>query len=224
MRLDRIDDDAVGSVVFEVPVLDRKHKTATGKYTITGEMRACVAHYRNQAIRTLKRMQGKACDWKILRERPRVKLVKAKGRKQTIDIGTELQLEAAFEQSEANGRHMRFRERSLIVLAVLMDTGQGPQEVFRMRIEDLRFETGQIYSPWGKTERATRLVPMSDRLKLMLQKCRGGEPRAGYSLLHGRNPATLPRSRRGLGRLASEPVSAPKSSRTRPDTPTALTR
>ena len=44
-----------------------------------------------------------------------------------------------------------------------------PDEVFPMRIENIYWDQNRIWVPEGKTDNATRFVPMSDRMKTMLR-------------------------------------------------------
>ena len=83
VRLDQITKDLVESIVFKRPTLDRKRKNEEGKYVLRnrkGDDVVCTGHYTNQALRTLKRMQTKAIEWNVLRERPKVTLADAPGR------------------------------------------------------------------------------------------------------------------------------------------------
>ena len=43
-----------------------------------------------------------------------------------------------------------------------------PDEVFPMRIENIYWDQNRIWVPEGKTDNATRFVPMNDRMKIML--------------------------------------------------------
>ena len=57
----------------------------------------------------------------------------------------------------------------------MIDAGLRPQEVFRMRWEDLKWETGTIFVPQGKTRNARRFVPMSQRIITALRTRSKGE-------------------------------------------------
>ena len=60
------------------------------------------------------------------------------------------------------------------VLVIAQDTGMRPSEIFRMRVENLNFADRRIWNPYGKTEKATRFVPMSDRMADILSaRCNG---------------------------------------------------
>ena len=96
IRLDQITKDLVESIVFKRPTLDRKRKNEEGKYVTGKEMILCTGHYTNQALRTLKRMQTKAIEWNVLREKPKVTLADAPGRDRLIDERAEDNLEQAY--------------------------------------------------------------------------------------------------------------------------------
>ena len=80
MRIDHISQDVAESIVFVRPLLNRKKKDREGRYEETKESVTCTGHYTNQALRTLKRMQNKAVEWKLLRDIPKFRLSKAPGR------------------------------------------------------------------------------------------------------------------------------------------------
>jgi integrase len=52
---------------------------------------------------------------------------------------------------------------------VMLDTGMRPEEVFRMRIENIDFKQKTIFNPFGKTKAARRTVPMTDDVISLLK-------------------------------------------------------
>ena len=82
--------DGAESIVFRRPAIDRKKKDIEGKYLTRDELISCTGHYTNQALRTLKRMQSKALEWKLLRETSKITLAEARGRDRLIDDQTEV--------------------------------------------------------------------------------------------------------------------------------------
>jgi integrase len=106
----------------------------------------------NCALRTLRRMLGKAAEWGLIAGAPRIKLVKEEGRSAFIDAEAELKLLAKAEQPLRD------------VLTIMLDSGMRPGEVFQMRWEDIAWDRGMIFIPRGKTKRSRRHVPMSDRV------------------------------------------------------------
>jgi site-specific recombinase XerD len=111
----------------------------------------------NCALRTLRRMLGKAQEWKIIQQVPRIKLVKECGRSSVIEPWMEQKLLAVAEQPLTD------------VLMIMLDAGMRPAEVFRMRWDDVRWERDSIFIPFGKSSKARRFVPLSDRVRKALE-------------------------------------------------------
>jgi integrase len=179
MRLDHISQDVAESTELLRPVLNRRKKTKEGRYEETKKKIACTGHYTNQALRTLKRMQSKAVEWKILREVPKVRLVYAPGRDRLMDEQTENELEQAYHEPIKHRRVLRLREQAWLVMVIMQDSGMRPDEVFPMKIENIHWNQQRIWIPEGKTENARRWVPMSDRMSTML-KAWCGSRKAGW--------------------------------------------
>jgi len=144
MRLDRITTDEVAALRFP-------GSPANG----------------NNALRTLRRMLGKADEWGVIRSTPRIKLLKEYGRSAIIDPESEAKLLAVARQPLRD------------VLLIMLDTGMRPSEVFRMRWEDVNWDAGSIFIPYGKTRNSRRHVPMSQRVKDALWT-RAEPARAGW--------------------------------------------
>jgi len=117
--------------------------------------------YVNQALRTLRRLLGKAAEWKVIASAPRIKLAKEIGRGQTIDPETESQLLVVAKQPLKD------------VLVIMQDTGLRPEEVFRVRIENIDWRR-VIFNPHGKTRASRRHVLISERMsELLMLRCAG---------------------------------------------------
>ncbi len=182
MRLDQITQDVAESVVFMRPALNRKEKNEHGKYVAAAgkEMIVCSGHYSNQALRTLKRMQSKAFEWKVIYEKPRITLADASGRDRLIDERTEDHLEEAYLLPTNHPRTRRLREQAWLVMIILQDCGMRPDEVFPMRIENIHWDIKRIWIPEGKTDKARRFVAMSERVESLLRPwC--GERKEGWA-------------------------------------------
>ena len=110
----------------------------------------------NCALRTLRRMLGKAAEWGVIAAAPRAKLAKEYGRSAIIDSEAEFALLAVATQPLRD------------VLTLILDSGMRPGEVFQMRWEDIAWDRGMIFIPRGKTRRSRRHVPMSDRVTAAL--------------------------------------------------------
>ena len=142
-------------------------------------MIVCSGHYSNQALRTLKRMQSKAFEWKIIHEKPRITLADATGRDRLIDERTEDHLEEAYLLPTNHPRTRRMREQAWLVMIILQDCGMRPDEVFPMRIENIQWDIKRIWIPEGKTDKARRFVAMSERVE-SLSRPWCGERKEGW--------------------------------------------
>jgi integrase len=78
--------------------------------------------------------------------------MKEVGRELTIDPETEAKLLAIAKQPMKD------------VLVLIQDTGMRPEEVFRIRIENINWSQRLIFNPSGKTKAARRHVPISERM------------------------------------------------------------
>ena len=186
MTLNQITKDEAECTVFKRPIFVNKKTKQT-------KMVPCSDHYTNQALRTLKRMQSKALEWKVLRAVPKITLAAAEGRDQIISEETEKQIEQAYAEPTNHPRVRRLREQAWLVMVIMQDSGMRPGEVFSMEIENIRWGEQRIWIPRGKTKKARRFVPMSDRMEAMLRKWCGSRT-AGW---------TLPSSRSKSGHLTS---------------------
>lgn len=117
----------------------------------------------NRALRTLRRMLGKAAEWGMITAAPRIKLAKEYGRSAIIDGDTEHRLLAVAKQPLQD------------VLILILDSGMRPGEVFQMRWEDIAWDRGMIFIPRGKTARSRRFIPMSERVTKALHLRRNGQ-------------------------------------------------
>jgi integrase len=137
--------------------LDRITAEETDSLSLTGS-----PSYVNQALRTLRRLLGKAAEWNVLTVAPRIKLLKELGREQTIDPETEAKL------LRVAGQPMKD------VLIMIQDTGLRPEEVFRIRAENIDWTRRLVFNPYGKTRASRRQVPISARMfDLLMVRCSG---------------------------------------------------
>jgi integrase len=118
--------------------------------------------YVNQALRTLRRVLGKAVEWKVLMAAPKIRLAEEPERRQALDPDSERLLLAVGKQPLND------------VLMIIQDAGLRPSEVCRIRIENIEFEKRRIFNPTGKTKAARRYVPISERMcDMLLLRCAG---------------------------------------------------
>ena len=55
------------------------------------------------------------------------------------------------------------------IAKVMLDTGMRPEEVFRIRVENIDFKQKTIFNPFGKTKAARRTIPMTDDVLSLLR-------------------------------------------------------
>jgi integrase len=55
------------------------------------------------------------------------------------------------------------------IAKLILSTGMRPEEVFRMRAENLDFKQRSIFNPFGKTKAARRIIPMTDEVVSLLK-------------------------------------------------------
>jgi integrase len=138
----------------------------------------------NCALRTLRRMLHKAEDWKMLQKVPKFKLVKEYGRSLRLDDESERKLIAAAASS--GWREASFEMFRDIVTAVRETGMRNQRELYRMRVEHIDWANKVIFVPDSKTPNGRRLVPMSDRVEIVLRRhC--GDRREGWVFLAKRS-------------------------------------
>jgi integrase len=95
------------------------------------------------------------------------------------------------------------------IAELMLDTGMRPEEVFRIRVENIDFGQKTISNPFGKTKAARRTIPMTDDVLAILRKrAKGGTGRR----LYFRRPTT-PRNQSAASRRHIEPPSCGPASR-----------
>lgn len=98
-------------------------------------------------------MLNLAHEWGLIGGVPRIRLMKELGRSIRLDEEAERKLLA----------YARQPLRDVIIL--MRDTGmRNRKELFRMRIENLDWNTRTIFVPDSKTPTGRRYIPMSDRV------------------------------------------------------------
>ena len=107
----------------------------------------------NNALRTLRRMLGKAEEWRVLKAAPKIKLQQERERERIIDEHVE-------------GKLLPFCRQPLRdVLMIMRDAGMRNQkEVFTMRWEHLDWSNSRYFVYDSKTPKGRRYVPISPRV------------------------------------------------------------
>lgn len=145
MRLDQISQDDIETTRFH----DSPHST-------------------NSALRTLSRLLGKARDWKLIREVPRIKKAKVYPRDRMVTTRDEKELLPASPHPLKD------------VLTIMLDCGMRNGEVVRMRWEYVNWEGTFYFNPQGKTRKARRAVPLSERVIGVLKGRREEDQNEGW--------------------------------------------
>lgn len=125
-------------------------------------------HSTNCAIRTLRRILGKARDWKLIREVPRVKLAKVHPRDRMVTVDDERRLLAASPQPLKD------------VLTIMLDSGMRNGEVIRMRWEHMHWDGAFYFNSKGKSRKARRPVPLSERVLALLRTLQQNSQTEGW--------------------------------------------
>jgi integrase len=124
----------------------------------------------NCALRTLRRMLHKAEEWNLISRAAKIKLMKEHGRSLRLDDDAERKLLAGSAVCKWRKRTFNLF-RNIIIL--MRDTGMRNQrELYRMKIENLDWESRLIFVPDSKTPEGRRLVPMSRRVfEILKERC-----------------------------------------------------
>jgi site-specific recombinase XerD len=111
----------------------------------------------NNAIRTLRRILSKCQERDLIAKVPKLSTVREMPREVIYSKQQEDRLLALAPQPLHD------------VAMIIFDTGMRPEEVFRMQVRHIDFMDRSITVEKGKTEKARRSVPLSDRCMEMLK-------------------------------------------------------
>lgn len=115
----------------------------------------------NRELQVLRRVLNVAVEWGALESTIKVKLLSGETRRERVIT------------SDEERRYLAVAPEPLSSIAtVLVDSGLRPEECFRMRWENINFSTGKygsLFVTHGKTAAARRLVPLTPRVRLILQ-------------------------------------------------------
>jgi len=166
LRLDRVQEELVAEYVQK----RRATKKRNGKPIQVATI--------NRELEVLRRMLRMAQEWKVITAVPKIsRLPGEQQRDRIIDHQEEQVYLAAAKQPLRD------------VATIILDTGMRPEEVFRIRWEQVHFQPadkakyGYIFNPFGKTKYARRNVPMTLRVKALLEMrhAQQGEPAEGWA-------------------------------------------
>lgn len=126
-------------------------------------------HLSNQALRTLRRLLTRAKKRGELHHVPAVRLREADGRSAMITHETEQKLLARLQRPEKHTKVKADREALADVFLLISDAGLRTSEALAARVENIDWAGKRLFNPGGKSKRAKRWVPLSDRLLSRLQ-------------------------------------------------------
>lgn len=148
----------------------------------------------NTARRTLRRMLSKAVEWRLLRTAPKISLEEEHARAKVFN--------AVQRQQFLNLAPQPLRDVAMLIF----DTGMRPEEVYRMRWENVDYSQKNILVPYGKTPNSRRLVPLSARCELALMVRKAEQDRAKHKRVKG-SSWVFPSKRSVSGYLSPMPCS-----------------
>jgi integrase len=138
---------------------------------ITGELASNFASHRlsdgmqistaNNSLRVLRRILNLAVEWGVLVAAPKIKVLSGERRRERVIT------------PEEEARYLAAAAEPLASIAtVLADTGMRPEECFRLRWENITWVNGRhgaILVASGKTAAARRVIPMTPRVRGVLE-------------------------------------------------------
>lgn len=138
---------------------------------ITGEVASEFAAHRlregrqvstaNNSLRVLRRILNLAVEWGVLETVPKIKTLSGERRRERVVT------------SDEEARYLSAAPHLLVSIASLLaDTGMRPEECFRLRWENITWingRNGALLVTRGKTEAARRVIPMTPRVRAILE-------------------------------------------------------
>ena len=151
---------------------------------ITGETAADFAAHRqgsglevasvNASLRVLRRVLKLALEWGLITVVPNVKLLRGERHRERVIT------------PEEEARYLAAAPEQLAAVAtILFDTGMRPDELHRLRWEDITFANGRhgtLLITHGKTRSARRILPLTARVRTVLETRwkAAGKPAEGW--------------------------------------------
>ena len=117
----------------------------------------------NRELAVLRRMLHVAREWKVIPAVPVIHLLPGERMSERVLTHAEEEIYLAATPSLLR-----------IFSSIAVDTGLGPEEILRMRWENIHFEPagdaqfGYVHNPYGKTKWRKRNLPMTARVKALL--------------------------------------------------------
>ena len=148
------------------PLVKRKLGTITTEhvadYAATLQAKGWQPSSVNSSLRVLRRVLRLAVEWGVADSAPKIKLLRGEHhREQVVSREEEARYLAAAGELMAD------------IAVVLSDTGMRPEENARLRWESIAWHNGQhgtLQVTHGKTAAARRMLPLSPRVRLLLER------------------------------------------------------
>jgi integrase len=154
------------------PLLSFKPLASARLDTINNELAAEFASHRqaeskqittiNSSLRVLRRILGLAVEWGIIEIRPTISMLPGERHRETVVTPEQEDLYLVYAPEPLRS-----------IATVLADTGLRPDECYRLRWEDLNWKAGRfgiLQVRQGKTSAARRTIPMTPRVRFILEK------------------------------------------------------
>ena len=151
---------------------------------VTGELASEFAAHRlkigmqvstaNNSLRVLRRILNLAVEWNVLSAAPKLKILSGEHHRERV-ITPEEEARYLLAAHELLGS----------IASVLSDTGMRPEECFRLNWENVRWSSGRygvLLVTRGKTSAARRAIPMTPRVRILLESRweKAGKPEEGW--------------------------------------------
>jgi len=157
----RVGLDAIRGYVplanLTLDTLTSQHVTAFAAYRLQGRKVSTV----NRSLEVLRRVLGMAVEWGVLQSALKIKKLPGEHHREHVVTLAE---EAKYLSAAS--------EPLVSVASVLIDSGLRPEECFRLRWESITWSNGRygtLFIAEGKTKAARRVLPMTPRVRKILE-------------------------------------------------------
>lgn len=163
--LDQVDEELISSYTEWRRVQKKRNKKPITVATV------------NREREVLRRMLRLAAEWKLIPAAPPIKRLEG-------EVGRERVVSHEEERSYLEYAKQPLRD----IATTIVDAGMRPEEVFRMRWEHTHLQPtgegryGHVFNPYGKTKYARRNIPLTARVKALLEMRHEGQkkPKEGW--------------------------------------------
>jgi integrase len=128
----------------------------------------------NSSLRVLRRVLRQAAEWGVIGTVPKIKMLPGERHRERV------------LSREEEARYLAAASEPLASIAALLgDTGMRPEECYRLRWETFTWENGRngtLLITHGKTKAARRVLPLTPRIRAILETrwTKAGRPEEGW--------------------------------------------